>query len=111
MNADGYLRAFEKNGQMVTIKRLTGTRQIAFSVQCLGRVDVGIVSELVGNVQQTADEVRVTDREMNAIQWPKPPRHGDQIVYADGTSRVVLGRAKVELLDEDTVYILTTLGG
>ena len=57
------------------------------------------MSELVGNVQQTADEVRVTDREMNAIQWPKPPRHGDQIVYADRTSRVVLGRAKVELLD------------
>ena len=111
MNGDGFVRACQKNGQMVIIKRLTGTRQVAFSVECLSRVDTGVESPLIGNVQQTADQVMVTDREMIAVKWPKPPRQGDQIVYADGSTRTVQGRAKVERLDEDTVYILTTLGG
>jgi hypothetical protein len=111
VNADGFLRACEKNGEVVTIKRLTGTRQVAFSVQCLGAVARGAVSDLVGNTVQTADQVKVSDREMNAVQWPKPPRHGDQVVYADGSTRTVLGPAQPDRCDEDTVYTLKTLGG
>ena len=111
MNADGVIRALETQGEMITIKRLTGTRQVPFSVSCLAFVEVGAASVLIGSVQQTADKIMLTDREMNETQWPQPPRHGDQVVYADGSTRIVQGRAMVYRVAEDRVYMLNTLGG
>lgn len=111
MNADGFIRACLKNGETLMILRLTGTRQTAFSVRCLGCVRKGVESVLVGAVQQTADEVKVSDREMRASQWPAPPRQGDQIVYANGSVRTVMANVQADRLDEDTVYTIKTLGG
>lgn len=95
----------------MTIRRLTGTRQVAFSVQCLGTVRRGVTSQLIGNVQQTLDQVQISDREMRASQWPAPPRQGDQIVYSSGAVRTVLANVEIDRLDDDTVYTLKTLGG
>lgn len=111
MNADAVIRALETQGQIVTLKRLTGQKQVAFSVDCLAFVAVGEAELLVGNTQQTGDQIMLTDREMNAKKWPKPPRHGDQVVSADGATRTVQGRAMVYRLDDDIVYSLRTLGG
>jgi len=111
MNADGVMRALTTQGQTVTVRRMTGTRQVAFSVDCLAFVDVGVESVLVGSVQQTADKIMLTDREMNVVKWPKPPRQGDQIVYGDGTTRTIQGRAMVYRVSEDLVYVVKTLGG
>lgn len=111
MNADSFMSLCARNGDTFTIRRLTGTRQVAFSVQCLGNVRRGVESVLVGNVQQTADQIQITDREMRAVQWPAPPRQGDQIVYSNGAVRTVLANVNIDRLDEDTVYTLKTLGG
>ncbi|HTI78894.1 MAG TPA: hypothetical protein VL614_00435 [Acetobacteraceae bacterium] len=111
MNADGVIRALTTQGEIVTVKRLTGTRQVAFSVDCLAFVEIGVESVLVGSVQQTADKITLTDREMNEKQWPKPPRQGDQIVFSDGTTRTMQGRADVRRVAEDLVYFIKTLGG
>jgi hypothetical protein len=111
VNADGFIRACEKNGEMLVIRRLTGTRQTAFSVECLGCVRKGIESALVGNVQQTTDVIQVSDREMRAAQWPAPPRQGDQIVYGNGAVRTIMANVQHDRLDEDTVFTIKTLGG
>jgi hypothetical protein len=111
VNADGVIRALTTQGETVTVKRLTGTRQVAFSVDCLAFVEIGAESVLVGAVQQTADKIILTDREMNAVKWPKPPRQGDMIVFSDGTTRTIQGRAMVYRVAEDLVYFVKTLGG
>jgi hypothetical protein len=110
-SVDDFLRIIEPQAEIVTVQRFTGTRRVTFSVQCSAVVDTGAASVLVGSVQQNADLVRLTDREMDAVKWPKPPRHGDQIVYADGSTRTVEGRAESHRLADGMVYFLKTLGG
>jgi hypothetical protein len=109
---DDFLRAGASQSDMVTIKRLTGTRQgAALSVICQAIVQTGPEAVLIGSVQQTHDLLMVTDREMNAMQWPRPPRQGDQIVYSDGSTRTIQGRADERRLADGSVYIIKTLGG
>jgi len=111
MNADFVLRYYERQGQQVTVRRFTGRQRVFFDVECTAHVDYGMAQILVGDIQQTGDTIKLTDREMNANRWPKPPRHGDMIIYADGTSVAVQGRPKVTLLEDDIVYTLRAIGG
>lgn len=110
MNADSFIGLCTRNGDTVVIRRLTGTRQTAFSVECLGNIRRGVETQLIGGVQQTHDVIQVSDREMRACQWPSPPRQGDQIVYGSGATRTILAGVQIDRLDEDTVYTIKTLG-
>lgn len=111
MNADAFYRATERVGQMITIRRLTGTQRIPYGVECQASVRIGAGQVLVSGVLQMADEVRVGDREMRAAQWPAPPRHGDQVQLADGHLTTVFGEAQMYRLESDRIYVLRCIGG
>ena len=111
MNADAVVRALQQLGEDMTFRRLTGTQRVAFDVVVRAHVVMGGVNILVGGVLQTGDLIRLTNREMKAAQWPAPPRHGDQIVFADGRVSAVQGRVQIYHLEEDDVYNVHTLGG
>jgi hypothetical protein len=111
MNADGVMRALETQGELIIVQRLTGTKQVAFSVECKAMVFTGAEMVVIGSVSQNADRVMITDREMNAKQWPQPPRHGDRVIRANGSTFVVQGDADIRRVAEDRVYFLKTLGG
>lgn len=113
MNADFVLSWYERQGEVVTLRRQTGRgkQRVPFDVKCIAHVKYGTARVLVGDIQQTGDEIKLTDREMNANRWPKPPRHGDVVIYADGTQTAIQGRAKITRLEDDIVYTITALGG
>lgn len=110
MNADGVRRALATTGQMVTLRRVTGTHRIPHDVQLLADVQTGAAIVLIGAVQQAADRIMFTSDEIDAAKWPAPPRQADQIIYDDGTTLSVQGRAVQYKLDEDTVFVLSAIG-
>jgi hypothetical protein len=107
------LQAYQEPGQTVTVRRITGTgpSRRNTDVRCLALVAVGGAMPLVGGVQQSGDQIILTNSEMTAAGWPQPPRHGDQIIYADGQTIVVVqGRAVVRVLEDGLAYILSAIG-
>jgi len=112
LNADALVRALTHYGDDVTLRRLTGTARIPFSVPCRASVTIGSAQALVGGVQITADRILMSSREIQAAGWPGMPRHGDQVIYDDGRVFVVQGRADPFALDDgDFLIQLTVLGG
>lgn len=112
MNIDGILRIIAGYGDTITLRRLTGVQRVPYDVVCAAAVITGADSVVVNGVQQTADRIILTSREIDQSQWRGEPRHGDQIVYADGRVTTVQGRADVRPMPNgDRVFILHTLGG
>jgi hypothetical protein len=112
MNADGVRRALARAGETITLRRVTGTQRVAFDVICRALVTIGGATTLVGGVQQTADRVLMTSDELDAARWPGPPRHGDQVIYDDGTIAIVQGRADIRRMSGgDRVFTMTAIGG
>jgi hypothetical protein len=111
MRIGAVVRALEINGEWITLRRLSGTSpRLATDVLCRAKVSIGGASFLIGSTQQNADRVLMTSREIEAASWPAPPRHGDQVVYADGTTAVVQGRADLTDLEDGSVYTLAVMG-
>jgi hypothetical protein len=112
MNADALVRALTHYGDDVILRRLTGIQRVPFDVPCRVSVNIGAAQALVGGVQITADRILMSSREIQAAGWPGFPRHGDQVVYDDGRTFVVQGRANPAPLDDgDFLIQLTVLGG
>jgi hypothetical protein len=111
MNADACYRAFYRVGQPIKISRLSGTARIPFTVTCQANVHIGGAQLLIAGILQMADEIRCGDREMKAMQWPKPPRNGDRIEFQDGHVSAVQGHAMAYNLDGEEVYVIKCLGG
>ena len=110
MNADGVRRALARAGETIRLRRVT--QRIPFDVACQVLVTIGGATTLVGGVQQTADRVLMTADELDAARWPGPPRHGDQVIYDDGTIAIVQGRADTRRMSGgDRVFTLTAIGG
>jgi hypothetical protein len=56
--------------------------------------------------------VLMTADELDAARWPGPPRHGDQVIYDDGTIAIIQGRADTRRMSGgDRVFTLTAIGG
>lgn len=110
MNVGAIERALARAGQDVTLRRVTGTQRVPFEVKCRASVQTGAATVLVGSVQQAGDRVMFTSRAIDAARWPAPPRHGDQIVYDDGTTVSVQGRATTHRVGEDMVYVVQAIG-
>lgn len=115
MNADGIVRMMtDHGGQRITLRRWTGTGagRTSYDVPgILSVVFVGGASVLTDEVQQTADRVLMTMRELDAARQD-PPSHGDQIVYADGRVMTVQGVPDIRTLDGgDRVIRFHTVGG
>ena len=111
MRLDFMTQSLAKYGRDVTLRRMTGTARVAFDVKVRAAVWTGSDTVLVGTVQQTADKVLLTSREIDAARWPGPPRHGDQVIYEDGRVTTVQGTVQVFPFTNDTALVLRTLGG
>jgi len=109
MNASGLVRIL--SGQMGPVQAITMRRTGSPDVPCPAAVLVGGASDVVGELQQSADRVMLTDRELNAAGWTSPPHHGDRVVYSDGRTTIVQGRAEVFMMESDRVFVLRCLGG
>lgn len=112
MNVDIVNRNLDRYGSDVTFRRYTGTQRTPFLVKCRVQILTGTANLLVGAVEQTADEILMTNRELDAAGVRGVPRQGDEIVYADGRSTRVQGRAKVTPLDDGAeLWVFNTVGG
>ena len=114
MNVDGFIRLVSGNlgpVQTVTLRR-SGSPDVSTPAAVLigsSAATHGIV--LVSDVQQTADKVMFASRELDAAGWTDEPHHGDQVVYANGRTTIVQGRAEIFKFDGgDRVFVLRTLG-
>ena len=112
MNLDLMERMLADHGRTVTLRRLTGTARIPFDVTVRAAVWTGSDTVLVGAVQQTADKILLTSREIDAARWPFPPRHGDQVIYEDGRVTTVQGTVQIFPFNEgDRAIVMRSLGG
>lgn len=109
MNADGFVRIIA--GNMGPVQTITLRRAGFPDVVAPASVEVNRYQDVVGNIQQTADRVMMTDREFKLAGWPDEPHHGDRIIYANGRTTVIQGRPEVAWFETDRVFIMRTLGG
>lgn len=110
MNVLGFRRMLAKNGDTITLRRITnGVRSDVPNVLC--SVKVGAAEIIVGDVQQTADEILLSSVEATAAGWGEP-RHGDRVVYSDGRETLVQGRTDVDDLgDGNYIWTIRCVGG
>jgi hypothetical protein len=109
-------RQLEQHGQIVELRRLTGTQAISFAVRVRAFVADYAPQELVGEINADDSSVIVSPVEIEASGWPGPevpagstqqdlrvPRRGDAVVIA-GKVRTV-EEAKPKYLDDVLVRI------
>jgi hypothetical protein len=79
-----------RNGESVTLRRLTGTNPIPLDVAVTAFVKPGqlAVEQLRGDNQFT-HAVTIGKREIAARQWPGPPAPGDQVIRGAATLAVL----------------------
>ena len=79
-----------REGQAVELRRLTGTgpNQVWFGVELQAFVRQFRAQDLVGGITQGDRQVIVSDAEIEARQWPGPPRKGDKAVIDGKTVNV-----------------------
>jgi acyl dehydratase len=110
MNIGVILRALDNQGEYITLRRMAGSARIPFDVKILAWVQVGAATLLIGGVQTTADKIITTSVQLEEVRWPGVPRHGDTIIYGDGRTSMVQGRADSVAFDGEIAYIMTVLG-
>ena len=74
-------------GETVVLRRPTG-QGLFTDVSCGARVDQFQPHEIAGGVMQGDRNVVLSNREIEAANWPGPPRRGDQIVIGGHTTTV-----------------------
>lgn len=109
MNAEGFIRII--TGPTGPVQAITMRRAGSPDVPCPAAVMIGADNVVIGEMQQTADRIMLTDRQLNLAGWTDVPHHGDQVIYADGRVTVVQGRAQVFMMESDRVFILHCMGG
>ncbi len=97
-------------GEILTLRRLTGTQQIPLDVEVRGVVRDYRPEELIGAVQQGDRQVIISNGEILARQWPGPPRINDKIVR-DATKALNVEAAETRKLgDAAALHILRVRG-
>lgn len=86
-------------GQMIKLRRFTGTQKIPFDVDCLAVVRGYSPDELVGGITQQDSMVIVSPTEITEKGWPGPnssatPTNEDRRVPRKGDAAVINGRQR-----------------
>lgn len=82
-------RALKADGEDVILRRITGKQRIPFDVAVRARVRNFSPDELVGGIVQGDSQVILSPSEIEARQWPGPPRQNDLLIAAGRTRTVV----------------------
>ena len=111
MNIGSVVRAVEKQGELITLRRMTGAARVPFDAKIMAWVSIGAATLLIGGVEITADQIITTSIHLDEARWPGEPRHGDTVIYHDGRTAEVQGRASSINFDNGAnSYTMTVLG-
>lgn len=108
--ADMIADDIQREGSPATLRRTTGTGTVHFDVDVYAFSNNSAPVPLVGETSQANKEVRITNRDILARQWPGPPRDADTIFLAGRPYRI----ADVETLTiggEVVEHVLQVRGG
>jgi len=109
LHSDMIADDIEREGSPAVLTRLTGTGDIHFDVN-LAAVSRGYApNEIVGEIIQGDREVRISNREILARQWPGPPKTGDQIALS-GKSYRVRAVDRLEIGGETVMFVMQVRG-
>ena len=87
MNPGTTAAMLARYGETVVLRRPTGGGT-AIDVTCAARVDQFQPHEITGGVPQGDRNVILSNREIEAANWPGPPRRGDQVIIGGRTTTV-----------------------
>ena len=87
MNPGATAAMLARYGETVVLRRPTGQGQTA-DVACAARVNQFQPHEITGGVLQGDRNVILSNREIEAANWPGPPLRGDQVIIGGRTTTV-----------------------
>ncbi len=106
--ASGIADDIQREGRRVLLRRLSATN-LFFDVEVYSYGRNYGINEVAGGITQGDREERVSNREIDAAQWPGPPRRGDQVVIEGRTCQVVANETKV-IGGEPVEYVMQVRG-
>lgn len=109
MNLGATAALLARYGEIVVLRRPT-SKGLHIDVDCAARVDQFQPHELTGGVLQGDRTVILSNQEIEARQWPGPPRRGDQVIIG-GRTTTVQGVDTVSIGDRVVRHNLQVRGG
>lgn len=111
MSADAKVAAaLTKYGRLMILRRRTGTTNTFTDVMVKGVTRAFKPGELLGGLAQGDQQVTISNAEIDAADWPGPPRKGDLLII-DGRTWTVQGADPRMLGDDVLAHILWVRGG
>lgn len=107
--ADMIADDIQREGSPATLRRSTGTGDVHFDVEVYAFHNNSAPVPLVGEQGQDDKEVRISNRDILARQWPGPPHDADTIII-DGAPRRIMGVEILRVGGEIVEYVLRVRG-
>jgi hypothetical protein len=108
MNVSTVANAIARVGKAATLRRVTGP-QTFVSVGVKVVVRAYQPNELQGGIVQGDRQARISNAEIDARQWPGPPRRGDQLIL-DGRTYNVQGVDSPNIAEDTAMHIMQVRG-
>lgn len=106
--ASGIADDIQREGRQVLLRRLSGS-ELFFDVVVYSYGRNYTINEIVGGITQGDRMERISQREIDATQWPGPIRRGDQLVIEGRTCQVVASETVV-VGGETVEYVIQARG-
>jgi hypothetical protein len=111
MSVESVAASIARKGQTIILRRVTGAgHQATFDVECKAMVRNYQPHELAGGIVQGDREVRVSNKEISARQWPGPPLSKRDRAVIDGREVSVEAVNTLRLGEEIAMHILQVRG-
>lgn len=101
-------RMIAKAGRTVILRRSTSVGDLDLSVKASIRIFAP--HEITGDLVQGDREVKISNKEISASNWPGPPAPGDRVVI-DGREMTVEGQPVPGHIGESIAMYTLTVGG
>ena len=101
--------AIEEAGELITLRRLA-PKGIRFDVQCMAMVRQFRRDQLIGDIAQGDRRIIISNREIEARQWPGPPIAGDQVIIAGRTATLTINPVTIRVGTEIVRHVMQVRG-
>lgn len=102
--------ALLRYGRAMVLRRRVGTTSAFTDVLVHGVTQTYKPGELLGGLVQGDQQVTISDADIDAADWPGPPRKGD-IIIIDGRTWALQGAETKYLGDAVLAHVLWVRGG
>jgi hypothetical protein len=111
MTTETIADVIDRQGQTITLRRLTGTQQIPFDVTVKAVARGYKPTDLIAGsgIVQGDRMVTISSREIDARQWPGPPRRNDKVII-DGFTINVEAVESRQLGEDLAMYVMQVRG-